>query len=509
MSSRSHARDEAAPDRGNSARDADGEPAPALVFVEKVRNALRLAAVGRAARRLGLVPGLTLADARARIPGLVVAEMDRAADAALVEQIADFCDRYTPLVALDPPDGLILDITGCAHLFKGEANLRDDLVGRCARAGVEARTAIAGTPQTARALARFGATAIIPPGGEAKAVRPLPTAALGIDPDTAIALGRAGLKTIGDLEPRPWRPLAARFGEDLVAALRRTLGREDIRITPRRPLPACSAERGFAEPLLDAEAALGVLASLGGQVMQALERRGEGGRSFEACFFRTDGKLFRLAVETGRPMRDAKALMRLFTERLDALADPLDPGFGFDLIRLSVMAGEPFATAQAGLDGRAVEEEEVAALVDRLGARFGVQAVQRFEPADTHIPERAVRTVAAAARTGANPAWPAPEADMPPARPIHLFDPPQPIETLAEVPEGPPIRFRWRRVLREVARAEGPERIAPEWWRGSGELTRDYYRVEDVSGHRFWVYREGLYEREAETPRWFLHGIFA
>ncbi len=481
-----------------------------MVFVEKVKSALRLAAVDRTARRLGLGPGLTLADARARIPDLAVVEMDRPADQALVERIADFCDRYTPLVALDPPDGLILDITGCAHLFKGEAKLRDDLLARCTRAGVDGRAAIAGTPQAARALARFVGAAIVPPGGEAEAVRLLSVAALDIEQEAVVALGRAGLKTIADLEARPWRPLAARFGEEVVAALRRTLGHEDIRITPRRPLAACSAERGFAEPLLSAENALDVLASLAGQVARALEQRGEGGRSFEACFFRTDGQVFRLTVQTGRPMRDAKALMRLFSEQLDALADPLDPGFGFDLVRLSVMAGEPFATAQASLDGRAVEEEEVAALVDRLGARFGPQAVQRFEPVDTHIPERATRRVTAAALAGATFSWPEPEADMPPVRPVHLFDPPQPIETLAEVPDGPPIRFRWRRVLREVAHAEGPERIAPEWWlsRHSG-LTRDYYRVEDTSGRRFWVYREGLYDREPETPRWFLHGIFA
>lgn len=469
---------------------------------------MRLAAADAPALSLGITPGLTLADARARVPDLAVAEMDDTADAALLERLADACDRYTPLVALDAPHGLILDITGCAHLFGGEVALRDDLLRRCADAKMAARASIAGTPEAARALARFGGCAIAAPGGEADAVKPLPAAALGIAPEIIIALSRAGLKIIGDLTIRPRAPLAARFGEALPAQLARTLGQEDIGITPRRPLPACIVERRFAEPLTREEDALGALAGLIAQAGRILEERGEGGRHFEAAFFRTDGKVVRLAVTTSRPARDPDMLMRLFRERIDALADPLDPGFGFDLIRLAVVASETFAPVQTSLDRRAVEDEEVAALVDRLGARFGAESVLHFAPADTHIPERAARVVPASARAG-NAVWPETEPGEPPARPLHLFDPPQAIEAMAGVPDGPPLRFRWRRMLHEVARAEGPERIAAEWWRGSEAPTRDYYRVEDAQGRRFWLFRDGFYGEGPHTPRWFLHGIFA
>jgi protein ImuB len=195
-------------------------------------------------------------------------------------------------------------------------------------------------------------------------------------------------------------------------------------------------------------------------------------------------------------------------EKLDALNDPLDPGFGFDAIRLAVPVCEPLTAAQPSLDGEVVEDRALADLVDRLTARYGRDRVVRFLAQDTHIPERAARTAPAAGVEDALE-WPRPPAGEPPRRPLHLFEPPQPIETMAEMPDGPPLRFRWRRVLHEISRAEGPERIAPEWWRdGNDEPTRDYYRVEDARGHRFWVFRRGLYE-QAREPRWFLHGVFA
>ena len=490
--------------RAARSRERDEKP---LALVERVGNALRLAAPGREALALGLSPGLTLADARARIPDLQVVEMDPAADQRLLERLADFCDRYTPMVALDPPHGLVLDISGCAHLFDGEAGLRESLLARLETAGIETRATVAGTPQAARALARFADIDIVRCGAEAHAVDGLPVAALDIDRESVVALTRAGLKTVGDLAMRPRSALAARFGSALTARLARLLGEEDTRISPRRPLPACMVERRFAEPVTWVEEAL---EALSGEVGRLLETRGEGGRAFEAAFFRTDGKVLRLGLETGRPTRDAKSLMRLFRERLDSLADPLDAGFGFDLIRLSAMRTEAFAPAQASLDGRQAEEEEAAELVDRLGTRFGVEAVTRFVPVDTHVPERAAYMVPAADLPRAAHGWQKPDPDGPATRPIHLFDPPQPIEALAEVPDGPPLRFRWRRVLHEIARAEGPERIAPEWWRHDrcDGLTRDYYRLEDAAGRRFWVFREGLFTEET-TPRWFMHGVFA
>jgi len=486
-----------------------GQAEAPLVVVATQRNALRLVACDQRAHVLGLTRGLTLADARARIPALAAVEAEPEADEALLVRLAAFCDRFTPLVALDPPYGLMLDITGCAHLFGGEAALQAAIGGWMRKGGLDFRTTIAGTPEAAHALSRFGGGGIMPVGADEAMLRPLPVAALELRAETVVALSRAGLKTLADLADRPSATLSARFGAELVTRLGRVLGREDARITPLRPPPACVVERHFAEPMLDIESLEAVVARLVAEAARVLELRGEGGRSFEISFFRSDGAVRRLSVGTGRPSRDAAAILRLWRERVDTLADPLDPGFGFDAVRLAVPVCEPLNTHQPSLDGRAVEDEAVADLVDRLVARFGRDRVLRFVAQDTHHPVRAAKALSAAL-PASTLAWPAPEPDEPPARPLQLFEPPQPVEAIAEVPDGPPIRFRWRRITHDVARAEGPERIAPEWWRdGSSEPMRDYYRVEDAQGRRFWLFRIGFYEPEQAPPRWFLHGLFA
>jgi protein ImuB len=480
-----------------------------LVIVEKNNNAVRIVNVDPAALDLGITAGLTLADARARVPALAVIEVDTKADLAILEWLADWCERYTPLVALNPPDGLVLDITGCAHLFRGEEAMRADLCAHIVDFGFETRAVIAGTPDAARALARFSNASLVPTGCDDAAVRPLPIAALDISAEIVVALSRAGLKTIADLADRPRAPIAARFGEDLLARLERTLGRMDIRITPRRPLPVCTVERQFPDPITNADYIRLILENLAIDAAEILEQRGEGGRRFEASFFRVDGELRQIAIDTARPERDPSVITDLLAQRLEVLADPLDPGFGFDFIRIKVITTEPFIATQNAL-GREDREEETSTLTDRLGARYGPASVTRFEPQDTHIPERAACYASAAMSHGKSLDWHPIIAGEPPTRPLYLFDRPQQIETLAEVPDGPPLRFRWRRVLHDVAFAEGPERVSPEWWRSSDDaLTRDYYRIEDSMGRRFWVFREGLYSRETLTPHWFIHGLFA
>jgi protein ImuB len=481
-----------------------------LVLVEKQQGALRLTACDRGASRLGLQPGMTLADARARLPELVVRDADRTADDGFLQRLAGLCDRFTPVVALDPPHGLLLDISGCTHLFGGEAALRGRIRDWLVRQGLAVRASVAGTPDTARALARFSDHAIAPPGLDEATVRPLPVAALGVDAETVVALSRAGLKTLGDLADRPSTALAARFGEGLTARLFRVLGRIQGRITPLRPLPDCRAEQQFPEPLLDMGALEAVLADLLTAVIAQLELRGLGGRSFCLSLFRSDGALRRLTVETGRSSRDAAAILRLYRERLETLADPIDPGFGFDLVRLDVPLAEGLEAIQPDLDGRTRESQAVEDLLDRLTTRFGRDRVLCFVAQDSHEPERVARQVPATGRWREAASWPPPVPDEPPTRPLQLFDPPHPIETLAQVPDGPPLRFRWQKTLHEVVRAEGPERIAPEWWHGRPDRpTRDYYRLEDHEGRRFWVFRSGLYERDSVAPRWFLHGRFA
>lgn len=463
------------------------------------------------AAKCGLKRGISLADARACFPNLAVAEVNPPADAALLDQLAALCDRFSPMVSRDRADGLILDITGCAHLFHGEAKLQALLIARLERAGLHVRCSIAGTPDAARALARFSQVSIVQAGEDEAVVQRLPIAAISdLSSDAHLALSRAGLKTIKAVAERPMAALAARFGEDFVTKLVRTLGRENVRITPLRALPPVIAERQFAEPMTQTDAIEDILRDLLEITAQMMEERGEGGRSIEARFFRSDGAIRVLKIETGRPTRNTKDVLRLFQERLQSLTDPIDPGFGFDAIRLCVLVTEPLSLLQPGFHGDTQSHEEIAQLIDCLTTRFGKERVLRFLPRETYSPERAAQLVPASnLKTGVSDCLKQ-KRDEPPLRPLHLFDPPQPIEAVAEVPDGPPRRFRWRRVLHDVAAAEGPERISPEWWRApSNDVARDYYRVEDRHGGRFWIFRKGLYDDAKKSPRWFIHGLFA
>lgn len=458
------------------------------------------------ARSLGLVPGLAFADARVRVPQLGSEALDEGADSAWLTRLAEGCDRYTPMVALDPPDGLILDIAGCAHLRGGEPGLAEDIHKRLSQLGMTVRTAFAGTPDAAHALARFGS-------GEGEDIRPLPVAALELETEPTLALRRAGLETIGDLAVRPMAGFAARFGMAAATKLRRLLGDESRPIDPRRDPPPVVVERRFAEPIARVDDALEVVGELVAEASVELEMRGEGGRAFSATLFRCDGLAPRLTIETGRPSRDPALIVRLLRERIDALADPLDPGFGYDMVRLAVLHTEALAASQFEMEGEERPDADLAALLDRLAVRLGADKVIRLKPHDSHIPERAQLITEAVEGISS---WPRTEGDEPPSRPLFLLDPPEPVQIImAEVPDGPPRRFRCRGIWHDVERAEGPERIAAEWWRrkyghrpGEGGLTRDYYRIEDKEGRRFWLFRHGLYA-EKPDPAWYLHGLFA
>ena len=487
--------------------DDDEVSTDAVVLVEKVRGALRLAALSPAACALGLTRDLTLADAQARVPALRTVVHRPDIDAALLAQVREDFGRFTPMAATDGDDALILDVTGCAHLFGGEVGLVRAIEARATRIGLSIRTALAGTPQAARALARFGRGGVFEAGQDRMAVRALPIAALELEEKEHQALTRAGLRTLGDLDDRPTAPLAARFGIELPVRLGRILGDEDVRITPFRPSPPCVVDRILFEPITETTDVEAVIGDLLVEAMVWLEQWQLGGRAFAVAFFRVDGATRRITVRTGRATRDASGVMRLFKERLAALASPLDPGFGFDQLRLSVPVTQTVASTQATFEPRSTVAEDLDRLIDRLTARLGPESVGRFEPVESHLPERAARLVWAGRRQG-SAAWPARDPDSPPLRPFQMFDPPQPIETVSLAPDGPPAQFRWRRVTHSVARAEGPERIGGEWWRKPGHRTRDYYRVEDREGRRFWVFRAGLYGEERE-PSWYLQGLFA
>ncbi|MBV9532772.1 MAG: DNA polymerase Y family protein [Bradyrhizobium sp.] len=489
------------------------------VVVAKENNALKIHSLNEAATRCGLNAGLPLANARAICPHLKVFDAEEACDAKMLNDIADWCDRFTPLVALDPPHGLFLDITGCAHLFGGEAALLKLLCDLLSAQGFTVSAAIASTSICARTLSRYLHGAIVADGEEAHAVTRLPVSALGADETITTGLRRAGLKTIGDVACRARNEITARFGAEFTTLLERTLGQGDHPISPRKPLPDYIVEKRFAEPVATHAVIAVTLSRLSQMLTASMAQQGKGARQLEACFFRTDGMVRSIVVDTGQSVTRADVIDLLFRERLDSLNDPLDPGYGFDLIRLSASHTEIVVQQQHDLDAHVHDNGELADLIDRISTRIGSRRVVVYLPQDTHIPERAALPVSAQQHLGAakDAVWLSRAYGEPPLRPLRLFEQPEEIKVIAQVPDGPPARFVWRRATHSVVRAEGPERIAMEWWRSEDAgLTRDYFRVEDEGGLRFWLYRDGLYGREIDPqtgrpvqPSWYMHGLFA
>lgn len=487
------------------------QPDAPLALVAKVRGAIRLAAVNARAQALGIAPGLTLADARALHPDLLVADMDEAADRHWLKRLAEHCIDWSPRVATEPPDGITLDIAGSEHLFGGEAGLVAQVEEAFATLGMNVRMTVASTAQGAQALARH---APLPISDERAALRALPVTALRLEAEATLGLQRAGLKRLGDVAARGAASIASRFGAEAVTVLRRLLGEEHTPIDPLVQPEPLHFERRFAEPVALQASIAACFLDLLREAARKLEERGLGGRRFVLTLFRSDGARHRLAIETGLPTRDPAPVLRLFDERIAALADPLDPGFGYDRITLFLPVTEPLGASQSMLDGSEQDGAVLADLIDRLSTRLGPASLCRLVSRDSHIPEQA-QLALPAIHAPAPVRWSTPPAGEPPLRPLFLFDPPQPVEVIAEVPDGPPHRFRWKRKLHEVRLYEGPERIAPEWWRrrdgeapGRGGLTRDYYRIEDTRGRRYWIFRHGLYT-EKPDPNWYLHGLFA
>jgi protein ImuB len=443
---------------------------------------------------------MTLADARALVPGLEVAEADPEADRAALGKFAEWCTLYTPWTATDGEDGLILNITGCAHLFGGEESLVSDLTLRLKRLGYTTRAAVGDTLGAAWAWAHFGEGGIVAPGHTRTALKSLPIAALRLPVETVDRLERLGLKRISDLIDMPRAPLAARFGDLLLRRLDQALGLEDEPISPREPVTPWRSRIAFAEPIGRLEDLQRGVRGLLDELCTLLKAPKLGARRLELRLYRVDGTTQRFAVGTSRPVRDPAHLMRLFSERLEEA----DPGFGIEVMVLGATDTERFREDQLDLESqKAGAEEELARLIDRLQNRLGARSIVRAAPFDSHIPERAVTVVPATAPPGSAD-W---MAEQP--RPVRLLPSPEPIEAVAPVPDDPPLSFRWRRVHHRVTKAEGPERIAPEWWRrGETKRSRDYYWIEDTEGRRFWVYRDGAYQPD-KTPRWYLHGLFA
>jgi protein ImuB len=499
--------------------------------VERGPRGLVLAAANPAAQAKGVRRGQTHADARALLPSLKSAPADAEGAARALRRLALWCERYSPLVAADDArpgfEGLFLDMTGGAHLFGGEAAMLAGLVQRLKAAGVPAQAALADTPGAAWALARFGAqrTVVAPPGRSREALARLPVEALRLEEGAVRLLGKFGLKRIGDLYPLPRAGLARRFrgeeGLEVVRRLDQALGGAAEALQGVRPPPAYRAWQAFAEPLLDVAGVEHVLPDLVQALAAQLDKGGVGARSVAFTAFRTDGRTTAIAARLSAAGRSPPHILRLLKE---TGLEKLDLGFGADALMLCAHRTETIGARQADIEPAAAEAETgaLAALIDRLSARLGEGTVRRPLAVESWLPERSERWVPA------GPAAPEGPAAKPRLRPLLLLDPPEPVQATAELPDSAPARFTWRRVSHKVARAEGPERLSPEWWlpaRGLHEpRTRDYYAVEDEAGRRFWLFREGLYDRleagdeepvEGQTaprrraPAWWMHGVFA
>jgi protein ImuB len=478
-----------------------------FVLTVEAAGGPRIAALNEAAEAEGLAVRDLLADARAKVTTLQVRPAEPAADDAALRRLALWATRYTPTVSPwgeeNGADGFFLDVAGASHLFGGEEMLLADLISRLDRFGLPARLAIADTAGAAWALARFhpNDVVILPSGREAEALALLPVAALRLTLDTCATLRRLGFKRIGALIDKPRAPFAVRFESELLTRLDQALGRAAEPLALIAPPPVYHSLRYLLEPIFSQDAIVAVATRLMKDLVHALVRDGAGAGALRLALYRVDGEVTTLDIGLTMPTRDTAHVARLFDLKLERIAEAVEFGFGFEALGLAATIVEPIEPAQTDLapaaDGQ--NAEACAALVDRLQQRLGPRSVRRIAPVASYLPERAETAV-----TGAVQAWPAPQA----ARPLFLLPHAERADVLALVPEGPPQRFRWRGVMHDVAHAQGPERIASEWWR-SLQPTRDYYLVEDEDGRRFWLYREGLYERETNAPRWFVQGLFA
>ncbi len=482
--------------------DAPPDDLPVILATEGPHGPI-VHACTRAARQEGIHMGARVVDMRALCPQLQIAYADTGGDAAALAKLALWARRWCPWTATDGADGLVLETTGSDHLWGGEPAMLREIEEKFSLIGFSTSLAVAPTHGAAWAMARLGGVRrVITANRLAQDVAALPARALRLDSDTQLLLKRLGLKTVGDLNAVPRMSLARRFTkaalpQNPLLRLDQMMGRLAEPVNAPDEPARFAVQARLAEPVQDPTPHLPELCAA---LCAGLDAAGFGARRVTVTVFRTDGEVRDITVKTAYASRDADHICRLFDDKLERI----DPGFGFDLITLAATQAEALDAVQTRLDGQADTGAELARLVDRLSARLGPHAVRCPAPVESHIPERAEDWRPAMAGP--------PQAPQPlPNRPLRLFDHPEEVRVVYAVPEGPPAQFIWRRQTHRVVRFAGPERIAPEWWRDMpGTRLRDYYRIEDDRGRRIWLYRDGvLDDGRGQTPRWFVHGVFA
>lgn len=461
---------------------------------------MRISAISAVAKAKGIEQGMVVADARVILPTLKVIDDDAHLAEKLLKNLSGWCNRFTPITAIDFPDGLILDITGCAHLWGGEEAYLKDVLNKLKNFGYHVRAAIADTLAAARAISRYGKIkAIIKPGEQAEALRLLPPAALALEAATLERLYKMGFYNIGSFISMERSALRRRFGQSFLQRLDQALGNEEEIIDPFIPVELYEERLPCLEPIKTAAGIKIALERLLEKLCKRLQQEGKGIRSVTFKGYRMDGKTEEITISTNHPSVNTAHLFKLFEIKIAEI----EPAFGIELFMLSATKVQELSPVQQTFwtANSSMESKELAQLLDRFESKFGKDIVHRYFPAEHHMPERSLKAA------GSLDEKPTIRWRTEKMRPVHLLKKPQPILVTAPIPDYPPMNFKYKGILHKVKKADGPERIEPEWWLETS-LHRDYYVVEDEDGKRYWLFRAGHYD-EKNKPGWFIHGFFA
>ena len=461
---------------------------------------MRVVAANKKAQHFGVKTGMAVADAKALAPELEVLPHQPGQNEKLLHLLGQWCIRYTPAVAIDLPDGLLMDVSGCAQLWGGEEAYLNDIEERIKKTGYQVRTAIADSIGTAWAISHYAdQQRFVAVGNMLDSLRPLHPAALRLSPAIVEKLLKLGLRQIGSFIGMQRTALRRRFGNELLLRLDQALG-----FSPEEPQwlqePQPYQERlPCLEPIVTAKGIEIALQQLLNDICNRLKKEGKGLRNCSLRAFRTDGRVEEIEIGTSRATHASAHLFRLFELKIEKLA----PGPGIELFLLSATKTEELQAQQESIwKNKAVLDDHILMeLVDRITNKLGSGIIHRYLPEQSYWPERSIRP---AIELNELPAWPW-QLDRP--RPLQLLSRPERITVSAPIPDYPPMLFRYRGVVHHVKKADGPERIEREWWIEQGDH-RDYYTVEDEEGRRFWIFRQGHYGTEL-NPKWFVHGIFA
>ena len=496
-----------------------------FVLAAKDHGRMVITASNEHAYAQGIPAGMPVADARALLPTLQVVDDKPGLAATLLQALAEWCIRFTPIAAADPPQGLILDVQGCTHLRGGDGPYLREIITRLRTAGYTTRAAMADTIGAAWAITRYGgpggasrgsggdqeastgeganmaAGAMTITGGadQTAALFKLPPEALRLEPEIVDRLHKLGLRSIGSFAGMPRTQLRRRFGPGLLQRLDQAFSLETETIEPVQ-VPTQYQERlPCLEPIVTATGIEIALQRLLETLCNRLQKEEKGLRSAVLSCYRVDGKQQQLSIGTNRATHNPIHLFKLFEPKISTI----EPDLGIELFVLEAPKVEDAPPMQETIwsGSTGLDNSSIAELLDKITGRFGPNTIHRWLPDERHWPERAIKPATSLQEKPTTP-W---LTDRP--RPIHLLARPEPIMVTAPIPDYPPMLFRYKGQLHTITKADGPERIEREWWLDDGPH-RDYYTVEDEAGQRYWLFRSGHYTEE-QTPHWFIHGFFA